>query len=294
MFGFIRPLKSELRVREVERFQSVYCGLCHEIKARYGRFHTLFLSYDMTFMALILCCLEPEDAGSRHLRCDASPVKKRCVCCTSSGLARAADISILLTYHKLQDTIMDESGWKRWGARILRRLSERGYRCARETLPHADEVAKTCLAELSVLERAKTPSLDRPADTFARMLAACVPERDGAQTRILQQLFYQTGRWVYLIDACADIKEDFVKGSYNPVLLRYQLTEPSLEPVKQALELTLQRSLADIYNAFQLLTVYRDRELIENIICLGLPMVTRQVLDGTYQSNGGQNRHGSL
>jgi len=28
MFGFIRPVKDELRVREVHRFQEVYCGLC--------------------------------------------------------------------------------------------------------------------------------------------------------------------------------------------------------------------------------------------------------------------------
>ena len=49
MFGFIRPYKPELRVREVNRFQAVYCGLCHEIKDRYGRLQTYFLSYDMTF-----------------------------------------------------------------------------------------------------------------------------------------------------------------------------------------------------------------------------------------------------
>lgn len=42
MFGFIRPVKSELKVREVERFQIVYCGLCHEIRRRYGRLQTFF------------------------------------------------------------------------------------------------------------------------------------------------------------------------------------------------------------------------------------------------------------
>ena len=112
--------------------------------------------------------------------------------------------------------------------------------------------------------------------------------------RILWQMFYHTGRWVYLIDACADLADDLQHGAYNPVALRFGLTAPDLAPVRETLEITLQRSLADIYNAFQLLDVYRDRELLENIICLGMPLVTRQVLDGTYQSNGGQSRHGSL
>ncbi|RGC58099.1 hypothetical protein DXA92_06340 [Agathobaculum butyriciproducens] len=53
MFGFIRPVKAELRVKEADRFQQVYCGLCHAIRAEYGRFYTLFLSYDMTFFALV-------------------------------------------------------------------------------------------------------------------------------------------------------------------------------------------------------------------------------------------------
>ena len=43
MFGFIRPVKSELKVKEADRFQQVYCGLCHAIRARYGRFFTMFL-----------------------------------------------------------------------------------------------------------------------------------------------------------------------------------------------------------------------------------------------------------
>ena len=107
-------------------------------------------------------------------------------------------------------------------------------------------------------------------------------------------MFYHTGRWVYLIDACCDLKDDMESGAYNPVALRFALAEPALAPVREDMEITLQRSLADIYNAFELLAVQRDRELIENIICLGMPVVTRQVLDGTYQSNGGQNRHGSL
>ena len=54
MFGFIRPLKSELKVREWERFQSVYCGLCHSIRSRYGSAQAMLLSYDCTYLALVL------------------------------------------------------------------------------------------------------------------------------------------------------------------------------------------------------------------------------------------------
>lgn len=294
MFGFIRPIKPELRVREAERFQSVYCGLCHTIRARYGHLHTMFLSYDMTFMALVLASLEEESPPPVRRRCAASPVRPKVVCPAGAGLERAADLSVLLNYHKLRDTIADERGGKRQAARMLCGMAGPAYRKARARLPEEDAVMAGCLAELSEIEKARTPSLDRPADTFARLLAGAVPQTDDATMRILRQMFYHTGRWVYLIDACADLKDDLESGAYNPVALRFGLTEPDLAPVRETLEITLQRSLADIYNAFQLLEVYRDRELLENIIGLGMPVVTRQVLDGTYQSNGGQSRHGSL
>ena len=76
MFGFIRPVKPELRVREVDRFQAVYCGLCHEIKRRYGRMQTWFLSYDMTFLALVLGAVTPDDPGTCLLYTSPSPRDK--------------------------------------------------------------------------------------------------------------------------------------------------------------------------------------------------------------------------
>ena len=293
MFGFIRPVKSELRVREAERFQSVYCGLCHTLRARYGRLHTLFLSYDMTFLALLTEAVAPEGADTVDKRCDASPVRKKRVLCTDEALLYTADLSVLLTYHKLGDTVADERGVKRLVGRFLRLLCGPGYRRARQERPEIDRTMAECLAELTEVERARTPSIDRAADPFARLLAACAPG-EGDEQRILRELFYHIGRWIYLTDACQDLADDWKSGSYNPVALRFALTEPALEPVKEQLEITLSRSLAAVHAAFTLLDLRRDAELLQNIICLGLPLVTRQVLDGTYQSNGGQNRHGSL
>lgn len=294
MFGFIRPIKSELRVREVERFRNIYCGLCRLIKHQFGRLHTYFLSYDMTFMALVLCCLEENNPGLERHRCDANPIIPHDMACASPGLIRSSQISVLLNYHKLCDTFRDEHGMKHVVARVALQGVSSSYRKVRAALPEVDQAMQRCLKELSELEADSVPSLDQPADTFARLLTSAVPSTGDSSERILCQMFYHIGRWVYLIDACVDLESDWKSGAYNPIALRFGLTVPSLEPIKQELESTLQRSLADIYNAFELLTVYRDRELIENIICLGLPTVTRQVLDGTYQSNGGQNRHGSL
>ena len=294
MFGFIRPVKPELRVKEADRFQQVYCGLCHAIRARYGRFYTLFLSYDMTFFALVMGCGEEQTAPPCRKRCDAHPVTRRACAAPDEALELAADVSVLLTYHKFRDSLADEKGPKRALAWLLCRLGRRGYERARARLPEADREMVQSLADLQQLEREKCDSMDRAADASARLTAAAVPHTGDARERVLRQMFYHVGRWIYLLDAAQDVAEDLEQDNYNPVALRYGLRTPDLTEIRQPLERTLERSLADICMAYDLLDMGRDADLIRNIIFLGMPLVTKQVLDGTYQTNGGWGKHGSL
>lgn len=294
MFGFIRPVKAELRVKEAERFRQVYCGLCHTIRAQYGHFYTLFLSYDMTFFALVIGCGEQSAAPPCQKRCAAHPLVRQSCAETDAALTRAADVSVLLTYHKLQDSVRDERGIKRLAARLLCLLGRRGYRKASARLPDANAKMVEALAALHMLEQQNCDSMDRAADASARLTAAAVPHTGDSRERVLRQMFYHIGRWLYLLDAAQDAGEDIKAGSYNPVVRRYGLRTADLTEIKEPLERTLERSLADVCMAFDLLDARQDAELIRNIIFLGMPVVTRQVLDGTYQTNGGWGKHGSL
>lgn len=294
MFGFVRPLRGELKVREWERFQHIYCGLCHTIRRHYGIMQTTLLSYDCTYLALVLDALEESGGNVCRKRCIMHPLRRRTCACESPGMVRAAAVSVILQWHKLEDTIADERGFKRLIARLLRLFLHRGYRKAVRDLPDFDRQTGVLLQQLRELERQKTPSLDRPADAFANILRVAVSDF-GENSRILEQMFYHTGRWIYLVDACNDIPDDFASGNYNPVILRWQLTQPALlPPIKDAMNHTLLQSLAASYHAYILFQPYRDAGIIENILCQGLPEVTRQVLEGTFSNNGGKNRHGSL
>ena len=62
MFGYIECNRSKLSKEELERYQSVYCGLCRNLKERYGGRERLSLCYDMTFAVLVLSSLyAPEE-----------------------------------------------------------------------------------------------------------------------------------------------------------------------------------------------------------------------------------------
>lgn len=172
----------------------------------------------MTFFALVIGAVQPSDPGTERCRCDASPFRKKQVACTSSTLSYATDVSVLLTYHKVQDSVQDETGYKRFAARLLRRLMRKAYAKAQAALPALDNTMRACLDDLTALEQAKTPSLDRPADTFARLLAAAVQ-------RIIRQTFSESYPRCFII-----LEDGFIYWTRAPMskmILRPALITPS-------------------------------------------------------------------
>ena len=54
MFGYVTILEPELKVKDFRRYKSFYCGLCRELRERYGHLGQMTLTYDMTFAVLLL------------------------------------------------------------------------------------------------------------------------------------------------------------------------------------------------------------------------------------------------
>jgi len=53
MFGYIVMNKPEIKFKDFDLYRSFYCGLCRELKSKYGISGQISLTYDMTFVALL-------------------------------------------------------------------------------------------------------------------------------------------------------------------------------------------------------------------------------------------------
>lgn len=275
MFGYVRPLRAELKCRDFDLYRATYCGLCRCMRRRYGIVAPMFLNFDFTFLTLLLW--EPEDRFKPCSgRCHGNPLLKKPMCPDSTALELAADESMILTWWKLRDAIHDEGLVGRMKARALCLALRRAYRKAAACCPDFDRAVRDSLEQLSALEEEGCPSLDRTADTFARLLQAAAPG-EGERGRVLSQLLYHLGRWIYLADARDDLAEDLTAGRYNPVAARY-----GPEGDDNALSLTMEQSLDHMGAAFQLGDFGCRGPLIENILYLGLPLVQRAVFDGSW------------
>ena len=282
MFGYVLPPLRQLPQEETERFRRLYCGLCHTLRRRCGWRARFILNYDFAFLAMLLSPGgEPEFAEGR---CPASPVCRRCFQRQDAALELAADESVILTYWKLRDGVADHGFFGSLGYRLLSRSLHPAYRRARQRLPEFDGQVREQLAALSALEKSGCASIDAAADTFARLLEAAalaVPEED--RRRILRQMLYHLGRWIYLVDAADDMKKDLRRGGYNPLPVRYALTDGSWNaPARREFAATLDHSVHMIATAFELWDFGCWIVLLRATVYDGLFQVGKAVLDGTF------------
>jgi len=271
----VRPFRPELKCRDFDLYRATYCGLCRCLRQRYGMIAPLLLNFDFTFLALLLW--EPEETFAPCSgRCHGNPLVKRPMCPNAPALELAADVSIILTWWKMQDAIRDDGFAGRVKARAIALVLRGAYRKAARRRPDLDRTVREKLERLARLEEERCPSLDRTADTFAQLLQATAPA-EGEKSRVLSQMLYHLGRWIYLVDARDDFAEDRAAGRYNPVAVRY-----GPEGNDEALSLTMGQSLDLMAASFQLGEFGCRTPLIENILYLGLPLVQRAVFDGSW------------
>ena len=284
MFGYVRPSLARLAEEDRERFQAVYCGLCHTLGRRYGPAARMILNYDFTFLAVLLW--QGEEQETLRRRCVAHPLSGRDYYPGNPALELAADESVILAWWQIQDALADPGkGKAKYHAAAL---ALRGaYEKARVCRPTFDETAQIQLARLAGLEAAHSPSLDEPADAFAKLLAAAAGEAGNrVKRRVLEQMLYHLGRWVYLVDAADDLAEDFSSGSYNPLLCRYELERGELtEEARSGLVVSLDHSIRLMAAAFELWDFGVWSPIIQATVYEGLFLVGGAVLEGTFQPN---------
>ena len=289
MFGYVRP-PQDLPEEELKRFGRAYCGLCHTLGERYGTAARFILNYDFTFLAVLLS--DKEEGPIHHGRCAAHPVHGRDRLESTEALALAADESVILAYWQARDG-MEDHGWfhglKYRGASAI---LEGAYRKAAEARPEFDVSTRRQLAALAELEKAKCASMDQAADTFAVLLQGAAQAVDEpVRRRVLEQVFYHLGRGVYLVDAADDLKRDAASGNYNPVALRYGLTDGVwTEEARQSFAATLDHSIHMMATAFELWDFGVWTPILETTLYTGLFRVGKAVLDGTFRRGGGNKR----
>lgn len=305
MFGYVVVNKPELKFREFDVYRAYYCGLCHSLSKRHGLSGQLTLSYDMTFLVILLSSLYEPEHSVTSKRCIVHPIKRQNII-SSEFTDYVADMNVILSYFKcLDDWHDDRSVLKLAYSKLLKKGSigknlnnvhatsdstDDGSVAA--TQPNSDsnnqnsyftddsghlhispdysyknkiEAISSLLDELGTREKMNETNVDVVAGLFGRIMQILFVPFDDIYAKGLGRMGFYLGKFIYIMDAFDDVEDDVKKGHYNVFSNCY--TDPDFEThVKDMLTMMI----AECSDAFEMLPAVDNADILRNILYSGV------------------------
>ena len=266
MFGYISINKAEMKFKDYDVYHSYYCGLCKVLKECYGRRGQVTLSFDMTFLVILLTGLYEPDTKTEMVRCIAHPMQKHAAK-TNEFTEYAAAINMLLSYYKIKKI-------------------EKLY-------PVKCKVISENLAQISKYEAENEQNLDLMSGLFGNIMAEIFAYRHDEWESSLRKIGFFLGKFIYLMDAYDDVEKDIKSGSYNPFKKAY-LDDPAFADDCRSL-LTLMMS--ECSREFEQLPILLHAEILRNVLYSGVwsryTAVTSERLAGKNTHNAADTADGN-
>ena len=274
MFGYVTPYKMELKIKDYEMFKAYYCGLCISIKNNFSNLCRMSLNYDMTFLGILLDSLEYNKHKYVVTRCIAHPMKKKPKVVDNKALDYAAFCNVALVYYKLLDDYNDDNSLnKKFISMYIKKFINKSEEDLSPVLVNIEENIK----KLSSLEKSQDIiSIDELSDPFASLTAFIISYYYKNENFYdnLYNLGYNLGRWIYIIDAYDDLKEDMAKHKFNAINKAFNAENLSYEDLitqqVNRIEFNLLMSANTTVEALNRLPINKNKDLLFNILQLGL------------------------
>ena len=261
MFGYVTINKDELSPEAFQRYRAFYCGLCSRLHALHGFRGRCTLSYDMTFLSMLLTSLYEPPCSTGTLRCPVHPAKPHDFI-SSSYTDYAADMSIELAYRKLLDNWQDD---RSHSSKMLAAALEKKHLEISQKYPRQTAAIHLSLGKLTRAEQQGGQSADEMSSYFGALMAELLDYKHDEWSEPLQQMGMSLGKFIYLMDAYEDLEKDLRKGRFNP--LRELAKQPEYEDrCRESLTLLMAQCAA----AFERLPILENADLLRNILYSGV------------------------
>lgn len=280
MFGYITADPSSLSQEEIDRYGGCYCGLCRCLSHRHGFCGRMTLTYDMTFLVLVLSSLyEPEETAGAG-RCPVHPIHRRSYW-QNRFTDYAADLNLMLAWWNCMDDWEDD---KNIPSRAFAGLLEKKCRRLEQQYPRQAAAIRDNLAALHQYEDGPQVSADAAADCFGNLMGELfVWREDDHWAKDLRAMGQGLGRFIYIMDACIDYRSDARHHRPNP------LRALGTSRTRQGDYDLLSMLLGDCTAVFEQLPLEQDLNLMRNILYVGVWQKYNQFF---HRRHKGENNEG--
>lgn len=288
MFGYVKPDKQELKVKEYETYKAVYCTLCKTLGKEYGVFAKALLTYDATFYVLFRKALlqDAPDCAHRGV-CRFNPLKKCNYIDVDEIFSTAAALSVIMFYYKLLDNISDSGFFKKLGCRLLLPYVKLKFKKAVKKYSYFNDIIKVSVEKQEELERENCGSVDRACDPSAKALGEIFAYglENEADKQSAYRVGYCIGRYVYLSDALDDLEDDIKHGSYNVFVNKYEIDNGVDSQTRDGICGSIRMSIAEAGAALDALKLNCYSSILKNIVFDGTDAQLNMLINKSKEGN---------
>ncbi len=261
MFGYIIINKAEMKFKEFDIYHSYYCGICRDLKRKYGASGQISLSYDMTFLAILLTGLYEPETKEGASKCIAHPFESHA---TRNNIFTeyAADMNALFACYKCRDDWEDEKKlWKLIYGKILEGKSGKKLQIYSEKIKKISML----MQNFSEAEQSADADIDTLAGVFGKVMAEIITPREDEWAENLRALGFFLGKFIYICDAYEDVEKDIKKGTFNPLKKRFESPE-----FEEECRTILMMMMSECCREFEKLPILENVEILRNILYSGV------------------------
>ena len=274
MFGYLALNKGELKIKDYETYHSFYCGLCDSLKEEFGRAGQMTLTFDMTFLTILLTSLyELPDEKSME-RCILHPVKKHSMI-RNEATDYCSAMNILLSYHNLMDDWIDQ---KKVEKLILARQLKKKYDRVENMYKRQAKAVRSYIKQLHRCEKNKETDLDKIAGYTGKLLGEIFAWKEDMWAPHLKKLGFYIGKYIYLMDAFEDRKKDEENNQYNPWLLQTKEYNNN-----EYCQIVLRMMMIEATKEFEFLPLVEYVDILRNVLYSGVWYQFARVVNGEEQ-----------
>ena len=223
----------------------------------------MLLTYDMTFLVVLLTGLYELTNEESEITCALHPTKKRTVW-INEATQYAADMNLVLAYQNLIDDWKDDKAYTK---KALAKMLDKDYTRIMSKYPRQVKALEEYMRRTEEVERNHESNLDVVAGLTGEMLGELFCWKEDEWAEELRTLGFYMGKFIYLMDAYEDYDADVKKDVYNPLV--YVKGENS-EDLDTLLRLLLTSMMSECAKSFERLPILLHADILRNVLYSGV------------------------
>lgn len=281
MFGLLRPYHKKMLKHEKQEYKQYYCGLCMGMGRNTGLLSRFLINFDVCLAYLVADSIDCK-SQTKCKRCPFSPINKITYKDNTELLDKLSKINYVLSYHKVLDDIYDDNNLKSKIVELMMRRKYNKIKITNEEVVLSVSDGMNLIREFEANHKTKLGIEDaaRPfGDLLSNVMSDCI--EDPIDSEAFMILCKHLGMWIYVVDACFDLRKDIRNNKYNPLKIGYDNLSADEIIKLRKLEIIdfLLKCKQSMFQLLKLLSFESNDELINLLFTYILPQEVADMLE---------------